>query len=41
MTVQFLFPEGKRQALTFSYDDAQIHDRRLVDIFNQDRKSVV
>lgn len=35
MTVQFLFPEGKRQALTFSYDDAQIHDRRLVDIFNQ------
>lgn len=35
MAVQFLFPEGKRKALTFSYDDAQIHDRRLVSLFNE------
>lgn len=29
------FPEGKHKALTMSYDDGQIFDRRLVDIFNQ------
>ena len=29
------FPGGKRFALTMSYDDGQIHDRRLVDIFNR------
>ncbi|MDE6387658.1 MAG: polysaccharide deacetylase family protein [Lachnospiraceae bacterium] len=33
--IKFLFPEGKDKALTFSYDDAQIYDRRLVSIFNQ------
>lgn len=33
--IRFLFPEGKDKALTFSYDDAQIYDRRLVSIFNQ------
>lgn len=33
--IRFLFPEGKDKALTFSYDDAQIHDRRLVGILNQ------
>lgn len=33
--IRFLFPEGKDKALTFSYDDARIHDRRLVDIFNK------
>lgn len=27
---RMLFPGGKRKALTFSYDDGRIHDRRLV-----------
>lgn len=31
----FTYPHGKRRALTFSYDDGTVHDRRLVDIFNQ------
>lgn len=30
-----LFPGGKRKALTMSYDDGVIQDRRLVGIFNQ------
>lgn len=30
-----LFPEGKKTALTMSYDDGCIYDKRLVDIFNQ------
>jgi len=29
------FPNGKRKALTFSYDDGRVEDRRLVEIFNQ------
>jgi len=29
------FPGGRRKALTMSYDDGQIHDRRLIDIFNR------
>ena len=29
------YPGGKFKALTFSYDDGTIHDRRLVEIFNQ------
>ena len=29
------FPEGKRKALTFSYDDGRIADKQLVDIFNR------
>ena len=33
--IKFLFPEWRDKALTFSYDDAQIYDRRLIDIFNQ------
>ena len=35
MALQFLFPGGRGKALTFSYDDAQIHDRRLVGLFNE------
>ena len=35
MGIRFLFPEGKDKALTFSYDDAQIYDRRLVSILNR------
>ena len=34
-TIYYCFPEGKHKALTMSYDDGQIHDRRLVDIFNK------
>lgn len=30
-----LFPDGKGKALTFSYDDGTIHDRRLVELMNQ------
>lgn len=29
------FPGGRRKALSMSYDDGKIHDRRLIDIFNQ------
>nr|WP_294489518.1 polysaccharide deacetylase family protein [uncultured Anaerosporobacter sp.] len=29
-----LFPEGKRKAVTFSYDDGLVHDRKLVELFN-------
>ncbi len=29
------YPGGKQKALTLSYDDGQIHDRRLVEIFNR------
>ena len=30
-----VFPGGKHKALTMSYDDGTIHDRRLVEIFNK------
>lgn len=33
--VRFLFPEGRPKALTFSYDDGNVADRRLVGIFNK------
>ncbi|MDB5085376.1 MAG: polysaccharide deacetylase [Bacilli bacterium] len=29
------YPDGKNKALTMSYDDGQIHDRKLVEIFNR------
>lgn len=35
MTMRFTFPGGKKKALTFSYDDNQIFDRRLVEILNR------
>lgn len=35
MSWQACYPHGKKTALTFSYDDGQIHDRRLVDLFNR------
>jgi peptidoglycan-N-acetylglucosamine deacetylase len=36
MNIKFdLFPGGKTKALTMSYDDGQIFDRRLVEIFNK------
>lgn len=33
--MRFVFPDGKRKALTFSYDDGQDYDKRLVEIFNR------
>lgn len=30
-----LFPDGKRKALTLSYDDATVDDRKMVEILNQ------
>jgi peptidoglycan-N-acetylglucosamine deacetylase len=35
MKYEFTYPEGKKKALTFSYDDGQIYDRRLIEIFNK------
>ncbi|HEY5586625.1 MAG TPA: polysaccharide deacetylase family protein [Ruminiclostridium sp.] len=36
MRIKFdCFPEGKCKALTMSYDDGQIHDKRLVELFNK------
>lgn len=29
------YPQGREKALTMSYDDGHIHDRRLVEIFNK------
>ena len=29
------YPGGKRKAVTLSYDDGQIHDRRLIEIMNK------
>ncbi len=33
--MRFVYPNGKRKALTFSYDDGQIFDRKLVRILNE------
>ncbi len=35
MKMQMLFPQGKKKALTFSYDDGTIYDRTLVALMNQ------
>lgn len=35
MNFQVLYPYGLEKALTFSYDDGQIFDRRLVELFNR------
>ena len=29
------YPGGKHKALTMSYDDGRVHDRRLIEIFNR------
>lgn len=34
-TIYSCFPNGKHKVLTMSYDDGQIHDRRLISIFNK------
>lgn len=33
--MRMLFPQGKIRALTFSYDDGVVQDKRLVEIFNK------
>lgn len=33
--MKYVYPQGKAKALTFSYDDGQEYDRKLVAIFNQ------
>ena len=33
--IDFLYPDWKKKALTFSYDDGRIYDRRLIGIFNK------
>ncbi|BCS82430.1 polysaccharide deacetylase family protein [Anaerocellum diazotrophicum] len=35
MNVSYLFPGGRSKALTMSYDDGQVYDRKLVSIFNE------
>ena len=35
MKFELCYPQWKDRAVTFSYDDGQIFDRRLVDIFNK------
>lgn len=32
--MQYIFPQGKKKVLTFSYDDARTADRQLVRLFN-------
>ncbi|NLM10109.1 MAG: polysaccharide deacetylase family protein [Clostridiaceae bacterium] len=34
-TICFSYPEGRKKALTMSYDDGQVFDRELVSIFNE------
>ncbi len=33
--IHFLYPNGKKRVLTFSYDDGVIQDRRLVELLNR------
>ena len=33
--MKFLYPNGLEKALTFSYDDGRVFDRKLVEIFNR------
>ena len=35
MSFELRFPQWKELAVTFSYDDGQIYDRRLVELFNR------
>lgn len=35
MKFELYYPQWKEKALTFSYDDGQIYDRRLVELFNR------
>lgn len=33
--MRFVYPQGLRKALTFSYDDGQAFDKKLIEIFNK------
>ena len=33
--IRYLYPQGKKKACTFSYDDGQVFDRRLVELFQK------
>lgn len=33
--IYIMFPEGRSKALTFSYDDGVVQDKRLIEIFNK------
>ena len=35
MKFELCYPDWKEKAVTFSYDDGQIYDRRLVSIFDR------
>ena len=35
MQIFYAYPEGKTKALTFSFDDGVVEDRRLIEIFNR------
>lgn len=35
MKFELCYPQWKEKAVTFSYDDGQVYDRRLVEIFNE------
>ena len=35
MNMDFIYPNGKKQALTFSFDDNQDFDIRLIEIFDK------
>ena len=35
MRYLILFPEGRQHAFTLSYDDGQVFDKRLVEMFNK------
>ena len=35
MKFELCYPQWKDRAVTFSYDDGQVFDRSLVDIFNE------
>ena len=36
--MEYLYPGGLPKAMTFSYDDGQVYDRRLVKQFDQMKK---
>ena len=35
MNIKYLYKDGKRKALTMSYDDCPPEDSRLVELFNR------
>ena len=37
--MRFVYPQGKRKALTFSYDDGQSFDGRLAELLDQGKRT--